>query len=390
MQPPRAQAGDELDRQIESIDMQLGGNTGLSEGLRMRREQLNKLTGRTQNIENYVGGEGGANLEAVQNMKRVPGEAPSGRLQSALSMMKLQQSTLSDSAREEAAALNALTDFILGVNRLAQDEEDRKINNAIKEAQLRNEGYRIEDGTLVPLTDEERMGAALTGQDAVAEVINQGGDEFIRLGKTQAERYAIAESILESGGVKEYRKQLPLTDLITESELKGLQAQNDLNILLTQGIGVFSQGNMAGGTGPLAQFLPGLFVGPNTREMRRVVENIKAQYQKFISGATVPESEAKRLAKFLPSSGKTEQQNLEDMKKLSRDIEINQKIFDLGKRNGLTPDQAFKEYGEQVFEEYGVPYPQKNIKTDDGFDRAAAKAQGYTDEEIDEYLRSTQ
>jgi hypothetical protein len=33
------------------------------------------------------------------------------------------------------------------------------------------------------------------------------------------------------------------------------------------------------------------------------------------------------------------------------------KIFEIGKRNNLTPNQALKKFGKQVFEQYGVKYP---------------------------------
>ena len=69
------------------------------------------------------------------------------------------------------------------------------------------------------------------GAEAVAEVMKQGGSDFINKGKDIASRVAIAESILDSGGVAGYRKLVPLEDLATDKEKDGLA---DVTSLLSQ------------------------------------------------------------------------------------------------------------------------------------------------------------
>lgn len=198
--------------------------------------------------------------------------------------------------------------------------------------------------------------SGLTGTAALKKVISDGGQKYL-IGKTKDERIAKAEAILEFGGVDQYLQAAPLQDLITDKESTELEEQTSLNKQLTRAIALFEGAGGPGGTGPIAKFFPGFVVSENTRDMRRATENVRAQYQKAISGATVSDAEVARLSRFLPTAGKTEQENLGDLKELQNGILVNQRIFELGKREGLTANEAFEKYGKQVFSEFGLPFP---------------------------------
>ena len=287
------------------------------------------------------------NVEATRDLsQRVEGEAPSALIGSAAQLGQAYV-TASQQASEAASSKDILS--ILG---LLQNEQQRQLDNRLKAI---DSGFKVnEDGLLEPLSDEEKMSRGLVGEEAVAEVIRQGGSDLIQKGGTKDERYAIAEGILKSGGISEYKKQIPLIELINDKEETDIQTQTDLLQLIDQGINLFSGQKTKLGTGPLAALIPGFAAGETTRNLRRSVENVKSQYAKILSGATISDNEMKRLEQFLPSSNKTEQQNLEDLKKLSRDIQINQLIFEKGKREGLTANQAYNKYGKEVFNQFGV------------------------------------
>ena len=183
-----------------------------------------------------------------------------------------------------------------------------------------------------------------SGKDPVAEVIKQGGSSILMKAKNKEERISLARDIIESGGVSAYRSQLPLADLVDSTEEKELGKQTDLLALLDSAVPLFEK-DVLGGTGPLAQFVPGLLAGSFTREKRRIAEQLGSMYQQMISGKTISDKEAKRLAKFLPNSAKTETQNYEDLQHLREGIMNAQTLFEQAKREGLTIDEAYRKYG---------------------------------------------
>lgn len=295
------------------------------------------------------------NVEAVRDLsQRVPGEAPSASIQAASSL----GSAFTTSARESAQAagnedvVRALNS-LLGIKQQAVAEQVTRQKHTAD--MLETGRFKLDDsGILTPKTEAEIGLSGLVGEDAVAQVIKQGGGDIIRRGKSKDERFAIAESILQAGGVSEYKKSIPLIELVTVAEQANLDKETDLLLSVEQAINLFADNTTSTATGFLQQLIPGFAAGKQAREMRRAAESVKAQYVKLISGATVADSEMKRLEKFLPGTGKQENINLEDLQKLSRDIKINQAIFEKGKRFGLTANQAFAQFGAETFAEFGV------------------------------------
>lgn len=193
----------------------------------------------------------------------------------------------------------------------------------------------------------------MNGSDAIAKVIKEGGGQLLGLAKDKDSREALAKDILKTGGVAEYRKTLPVEQLVSDAERGKLSEQNELLVLIDQAIPTFSNGDKWGGTGWFEQWIPNQIATKNIQEMRRQSDTIRSMYQKAISGATVSDQEVERLKKFLPSSDKNESQNLEDLQKLRRDLSINAQIFELGKREGLTPNEAYRKHGKELFAQFG-------------------------------------
>lgn len=266
-------------------------------------------------------------------------------------------SNLHSTARSAVAQLETLQNLKTQLEaEMNKKEDEDTMSQAELQKEWLNGNPRIKRNPETGLLeiDYENKNNVITGDAAVAEVLKQGGGDILNQAKDVASRKALAEEIMRMGGVQEYKKQLPLDSLLTEKERTEIDTATDLEILVDQAIQTFSGGNQLGGTGPLAQLVPGFVAGEGTREMRRQASNIRAQYQKLISGATVSDAEAKRLEAFLPTSGKTEKENLEDLQQLARDLKINMEIYEMGKREGLTANEAYKKYGKQVFAKYGV------------------------------------
>lgn len=247
---------------------------------------------------------------------------------------------------------------LLNATKLYQDQQNKAVQDQQfqDELDLKKRSQDLEEkkaGYEYDIANKKLKGGegTLGGPQALAEVIKQGGADFVK-GLNKEAQVAVAQQILQTGGVKEYRKQLPLETLLTDKEKLAVGEQTDLLSKIEQAIPLFAKDKL-GGTGPLAQIIPGIIAGKNTREMRRQVSDIRAQYQKAISGSTVSDAEVKRLEAFLPTPGKTESQNLEDLQKLQRGIQINQELFAIAKQEGLTPKQAYDKYRDEVFQKYG-------------------------------------
>lgn len=183
--------------------------------------------------------------------------------------------------------------------------------------------------------------------EAIQQVVTQGGSDFINKGKTKDERMAIAQEVMKAGGMDKYRQLLPLKDLSTEKELTGIQSSVDLKGKIDTSLPNFEQ-DTAGGTGPLAQYIPFFLRSPEGREKVAGVEQVRALYQQMISGKVISDREAERLKQFLPTKGKTETNNREDLKRLKDGIDLNLKLFEKGKREGLTANEAYDKYGAEI------------------------------------------
>lgn len=188
---------------------------------------------------------------------------------------------------------------------------------------------------------------------AIADVVSQGGSDFVNKGKSIDERAAIAQAIKKLGGVSQYRQVLPLEDLTTEKEKEALDTATQLKSKIDASLPNFQEDTM-GGTGPLARFIPGFLRSPQGREKVADVEQIRALYQQAISGKVISDREAERLKKFLPNDAKTETQNREDLKRLSDQLDLSFNLFEKAKRQGLTPNEAYTKYGPEFLKKYGI------------------------------------
>lgn len=194
----------------------------------------------------------------------------------------------------------------------------------------------------------DNMSTSPSGADAVAEVMKQGGSTFVGKGKDKDARSAIAETILKMGGVGKYREAMPLKDLVSDDEDKTLSGATDLLTKIDVAQPNFGPDqDKVGGTGPIAQYIPSWLRTPEGREKIATSEQVRALYQQLISGKVVSEQEAQRLKAFLPAASKTETQNAEDLARLKEGIEINLKIFEKAKREGLTAGEAYRKYGKE-------------------------------------------
>lgn len=267
----------------------------------------------------------------------IVGDDPMDRVKAAMEYDALSGNIRSGAQEQQQGMLDALL-------RLAEADKDRTLQErkfALDEASSGMQ-YDSTTGKYKPLQ------GVMTGEAAVAQVLKEGGADILNQAKDKEARKALAQEIVLMGGVKAYKKQLPLDALLNDNEKKALAEGTDLLGKIDQAITLFSGGDQAGGTGPLAQFIPGFIAPENMREMRRYADDLRAQYQKLISGATVSDTEAKRLEKFLPTSGKTESQNLGDLQKLKRDLLLNMQLLEKAKQEGLTVNQAYQKYGKQL------------------------------------------
>lgn len=427
--PPQAQQGDELARQAgygsadqlaSEADTTMGTGGSFTEGLRARRETLSLREGQEKATTEFAGGQGLANVQAIRNAPRAYGARPSDQYSMALGASQDLRNAVTGTIERKQSEVSALMDFLTKVSttlntrkememRKAQEDEDRKLRE--REIRLREQelGFKIDKATgeLVktedvdgletpdgePLDDQQKADAKLSGDAAISRVASQSASAktYLNQFKSKGERAAVAEQILKSGGWNSFTKDpsFSISALLTDKEKVALEAQTGLMVDLDSAIASFSGGDQMGGTGPLAQFLPGIVAGGKTREMRRNLETVRAQYQKAISGATVSDSEVKRLSAFLPTSAKTESQNLEDLQRLKQGIEANQKIFEASKREGITVNEAYSKYGKEImggdFKGTTTTTTQKTLDKNDPRVKEAL-AQGYTEAEIRKFL----
>lgn len=435
--PPVPSPGDELARQAGFGGAQqlaqagdaagIGGTGDLSfsqaltrqrESIGMADQNVQATTQRADSVRQYAGGEGFNNAQAVMTPTRAFGEDPAAALGARLNMMQnLRTATTgADSARtsainEKKGQVDTLLQMLSGISTSLQRKQEFEQEKAqkdldFKERQRQNRleeiksgfvfdeatgGFREaepEDELMTPdgslLDEEQRLKAKKKGADAVGEVLAQGGAQFIK-GLNKDAQIAAAENILRTGGVQNYRKALPLESLLTPAELKTQQEQTDLLSKVDGALSLFQGQEGAGGTGPLARFLPGAVAGQKTRDMRRAVEDVRSVYQRAISGATVSDAEVKRLSAFLPTTGKNETQNAEDLVKLREGIAKNQQLFERAKQEGLTPNQAYEKYGKEVFGTEAAGGTKKPSRDEVS---SKLKTKGYSQEDINAYLQA--
>ena len=222
-QPSRAQAGDELkrqagvpgvitdpnapdfDRQVADLDRQIGG-TSFTQGLSERRRLLSEASGRTASLEEFQAGEGAEVRQELAGRERVAGESPVGIIERAMGVEGRGKDILSETARQEVSALNALSSFLLGVSGELTKRDQLRLqqqDQVLKESELGlryNEetgSYDIDLGTGdADVTAEQQADARLRGERAVARVNEQGGQDILKGVKTKAERIAVSEAIL--------------------------------------------------------------------------------------------------------------------------------------------------------------------------------------------------
>jgi len=226
--------------------------------------------------------------------------------------------------------------------------------SSVKSGQLKITDIPMAQRVAISLGVSGTEEGKISPMQAIAEVMKQGGSEFVNKGNDKDARSAIAQEIMRMGGVSEYRNVLPLKDLVTEKENEGLTASTDLKAKIAASLPGFEK-DVIGGTGPIAgrifdaPIIGGLLqslASPETREKRRNAGNIMALYQQMISGKVVSDKEVERLQTFLPSGNKSETQNREDMKRLQDRIDTNFQLFEIAKREGLTTNEAYDKYAK--------------------------------------------
>jgi len=185
------------------------------------------------------------------------------------------------------------------------------------------------------------------GADAVAIAMQQGGGDFINKGKDVGSRNAIAETIARMGGVTKYRDQLPLNDLLTQPERDQELATQNLQSAVDTALPNFKKDTL-GGTGPLAQFIPSFLRSQAGQDKIANASRVQSLYAQLVSGKVISEPEMQRLSGFLPTAGKNESVNKRDLERLSTGIVNNMKLFEKGKREGLTPNEAYTKYGKDI------------------------------------------
>jgi len=206
-------------------------------------------------------------------------------------------------------------------------------------------------------------------------VVKEGGDEILKK-VANSQRASLAREIMLSGGTQAYRESLSLKELASDNENKVIDEQVNLLTNIRRAQPLFASDNNLGGTGPIAAMIPDPFVSPKTRDQRALSDSLRADYQRAVSGLTVSDAEARRLEQFLPTKQKTEQQNREDLNRLAKGIQINQKLFELAKRNNLTANEAYNQFGKQVFEEFGESWDEASVSKDASYTKSPLQALG--------------
>lgn len=322
----------------------LNDQLSLSEGLTKRRQEF-ATTGQGRQI-----------YDALSDPSKVmTGIDPNANLKQGIDIRSGYESSIAKAGTNTTDILTQLA----GLIRQQKQDENTVIERKMQIAKLNEEVLKPknlkmdENGEVTGLSAEELAanGPILKkGTQAVSEVLKQGGSDVLNQAKDVNARTALAEEILKTGGVSEYRKQLPLDSLLNDAERTEIQKNATLLSQIDQAIPVFSSGDKSGGTGPIAGLLPGFISPEKTREMRRQVGAITTQFQQLISGKVISDKEVKRLAAFLPNQYKSESENMGDLVKLKSEIEKNMSLFEKAKQEGITANQAYDKYGKETIQ----------------------------------------
>lgn len=353
----------------QASDPAAGAGLSFTEGLRDRRAKLERLRGNVESLKEFQQGEGAANLAAIEGFERVPGQRPSEIIRATLGVEDVSRDLLSEASRREIAGLEAITAFIrqeqsdqlnrssvsMEQRRLAADDLDK--GRVWDEATQTYRAATPDDYLITPtgeqFTDEQKAASRLTGEAAILEVKRQAGDLWKTLtkGVSVKNMAAFAEEILRSGGVSEFRKTALFDSLLDETELTEMDQVKDIRQALGTAAASFETRTGGPGTGPIADLpLVGKFFdifSADTAELKAQAEKVKTMYAQLISGKVISDKEIERLRRFLPDPKKTETRNVQDIERLQKDIQINLELFERGKREGLSANEAFDKYGAE-------------------------------------------
>lgn len=246
--------------------------------------------------------------------------------------------------RQNTDALNALTS-LLG---MASDNSYKSQDLALKEKEL---------------------GLQYGGANAESQVIKQGGANLLDQAKDPQTRRSLAATIINSGGVNQYKQSLPLDALLNDNERTGLKASTETLAKMDAALQAFKGSKDWFGTGILSQAIPDFLASSTTQDLRRKAADVRAGYMQTISGKVISDREAERLKQFLPDKDKSEQQNINDLNYLRDQLSRNMQLFEIGKREGLTANQAYDKYASK----FGL----------DSSNNGKPKVGGYTIEKIE-------
>lgn len=203
--------------------------------------------------------------------------------------------------------------------------------------------------------------------DPVSEVYKQNGGDLLTA-KTGAEREAQAKTILNAGGVAKYRSQVPLDQLLTDKESENRQTATE-TMRVAADLAEISGRVKGSGLGAL---LPEWALSTEGRINRANIGELTATRMKQISGVAISDKEVTRLQQYLPSKWDSDATVRDKATRLYNALAIGLEMQDLAKKNGLTLDEAYKQFGTTVYPKYNEDIPKwinessKEVKTSTG------------------------
>lgn len=188
--------------------------------------------------------------------------------------------------------------------------------------------------------------------DPVAEVYKQNGGDLLTA-KTAAEREAQAKTILNAGGVAKYRSQVPLDQLLTDKESENRQSALETMRVAADLADINDRVKGAG----LGGLLPQWALSTEGRINRANIAELTATRMKQISGVAISDKEVQRLQQYLPSKWDSDATVRDKATRIYNALAIGLEMQDLAKKNGLTLDEAYKQFGTQVYAKYKEDLP---------------------------------
>lgn len=403
---------------VASSEPRASSDLSMTEGLiQQSTEHFERLRANTQSIEDFQASpEATANVSAIRDFDRAPGQRPSELLSALMGVEGDQRSILSESAQRETAGLNALANlYDKQASDARQQEQDIRADEQFamdKEAhdakmlsdygmvrdssgvlrQATNEDYlTTPDGK--QLNDEQKINASLRGTSAVAKASSQDLKLWQTLvkasAKTQEAKEGLAEEILKQGGMDEYRKNFDVIDLMSTDEVKSQKLEQDLMSNIELGLQILEREGGVRGVGALEGFIGGIaggvFASDEGKELRSHITAITGKKLKEMSGTTVSESEYKRLTDggFLPKVGDSEA-SIQSKLEILRDVMAgNREIFNRAKMEGIDVGTAYEKYKGELL---GLGSGAENIEVSDAIQKL--KDAGYSDADIAEYKKA--